>query len=120
MKAENGGKQMKSVWRFSTPSNEEKQHGKHPTQKPIALIARCLRAATDRGDLVMDPFAGSASTGVAALRLGRRFIGCEQDKAYALLGSRRLTETAGEVDLTESTTSLPGTRARQQSLLAKA
>jgi site-specific DNA-methyltransferase (adenine-specific) len=59
MKAENGGKQMKNVWRFSTPSDDEKRHGKHPTQKPIALIARCLRATTDAGDVVFDPFTGS-------------------------------------------------------------
>jgi site-specific DNA-methyltransferase (adenine-specific) len=93
MKAENSGKQMKSVWRFSTPSNEEKEHGKHPTQKPVALIARCLRATTDPGDVVLDPFTGSGSTGVAALKLGRHFTGCEQNKTYALLAARRLNRT---------------------------
>ena len=92
MKAENGGKQMKNVWRFSTPSKEEKKLGKHPTQKPIALIARCLRASTDPGDLVFDPFSGSGSTGVAALSLERRFIGCEQDEKYSGLAARRLNE----------------------------
>ena len=71
MKEENAGKQMKSVWRFSTPSDEEKRLGKHPTQKPLALITRCLRATTDPGDLVFDPFSGSGSTGVAALKLAR-------------------------------------------------
>ena len=95
MKAENGGKQMKNVWRFHTPASEEKHHGKHPTQKPLALIARCLRATTDPGDLVFDPFAGSGSTGVAAIRLGRRFVGCEQDKSYAQLAARRLSDAAG-------------------------
>ncbi|HOF17374.1 MAG TPA: site-specific DNA-methyltransferase [Phycisphaerae bacterium] len=95
MKAENGGKQMKSVWRFSTPSVDEKRYGKHPTQKPIALIARCLRASTNAGDLVLDPFAGSGSTGVAALMLRRGFIGCEQDAAYAKLAGRRLNDAAG-------------------------
>lgn len=53
---------MKSVWRFSTPSDEEKRLGKHPTQKPLALIARSLRATTDPNDLVFDPFSGSGST----------------------------------------------------------
>jgi site-specific DNA-methyltransferase (adenine-specific) len=95
MKTENGGKQMKNVWRFSTPATKEKQHGKHPTQKPTALIARCLRATTDSGDLVLDPFAGSGSTGVAALRLGRLFVGCEQDKTYAQLAASRLTDAVG-------------------------
>ena len=121
MKEENGGKQMKNVWRFSTPTDEEKRLGKHPTQKPVALIARCLRATTDPGDLVLDPFAGSGSTGVAALKLGRHFVGYEQNKTYALLAASRLSEMAGE-DLPESisTTSALVSRKRQQSLFAKA
>jgi site-specific DNA-methyltransferase (adenine-specific) len=93
MKAENSGKQMKNVWRLAPPSAAEKAHGKHPTQKPVALITRCLRATTDPGDIVFDPFAGSGSTGVAALKLGRRFIGCEQDRRYAALAARRISET---------------------------
>ena len=64
MKDENGGKQMKTVWRLPAAGRDEKKFGKHPTQKPTALIARCLRASTNPGDLVFDPFAGSASTGV--------------------------------------------------------
>ena len=120
MKAENVGKQMKSVWRFSTPSDEEKRFGKHPTQKPIALIARCLRATTDPGDLVFDPFSGSGSTGVAALKLGRHFVGCEQDKSYAAVAVFRLNEAApGEVSDTTAT-SISGLRSRQQALFAKA
>jgi len=105
MKAENGGKQMKSVWRLPTPTGEEKRFGKHPTQKPVALIARCLRANTKSGDLVFDPFAGSGSTGVAALSLGRRFFGCEQEKRYATIAARRLNEVApGELGEEESPT----------------
>ena len=120
MKDENAGKQMKSVWRFSTPGDEEKRLGKHPTQKPIALIARCFRATTDRGDLVFDPFSGSGSTGVAAMKLGRHFVGCEQDKTYAALAARRLNEAApGEVvDTTGASAS--GLHSRQQALFAKA
>lgn len=92
MVAENDGKQMKNVWRFHTPSNEEKKFGKHPTQKPVPLIVRCLRASTKEGDLVIDPFAGSATTGVAALGLGRRFLGCEGDNDHAALAIKRLRE----------------------------
>ena len=92
MKAENGGKQMKNVWRFSPPSRAEKALGKHPTQKPVALIDRCLRASTVAGDLVFDPFCGSGSTGVAALSIDRRFIGCEREETYAGLAGRRLNE----------------------------
>ena len=89
MKTENGGKQMKSIWRFSTPTADEKRLGKHPTQKPVALIARCLRASTNSGDLVLDPFAGSGSTGVAALKLDRRFIGFEREPDFARLARQR-------------------------------
>ncbi len=121
MKAENGGKQMKNVWRFSTPADDEKRLGKHPTQKPVALIARCLRATTDPGDLVLDPFAGSGSTGVAALKLARNFVGYEQDRTYALLAARRLNETVPD-DLAMGTSATASTvvRKRQQTLFAKA
>lgn len=76
------GKQMRSVWSLTTPANWEKRHGKHPTQKPEALLERIVRASTISGDLVLDPFCGSATTGVAALRNGRRFIGIDQDPTY--------------------------------------
>lgn len=92
MRSENGDRQMKNVWRFAAPGTTEKRHGKHPTQKPLALIERCLRASTSPGDLVLDPFAGSGSTGVAALRLGRRFLGCEIDPGYARIAAQRLQE----------------------------
>lgn len=98
MKAENGGKQMKNIWRFSTPTADEKLLGKHPTQKPVALIARCLRASTNNGDLVLDPFAGSASTGVAALKLGRRFLGFERESSFARLAASRLQGWAESPD----------------------
>ena len=90
MKVENDGKQMKTVWKFSAAGKDEKTFGKHPTQKPVALIKRCLRATTNKGDLVLDPFAGSGATGVAAIELGRRFILCENDPTYAKLIADRL------------------------------
>ncbi len=95
MKSENGDKQMKNVWRMPAPSNDEKLHGKHPTQKPVGLVARCLRASTNPGDLVFDPFSGSSTTGVAALALERRFIGCEADEKYIELSRKRLTNPHG-------------------------
>lgn len=94
MKAENGGKQMQTVWRMAAAGRLEKRHGKHPTQKPLALIERCLRASTNPGDLVVDPFAGSFTTGVAALKLGRRFIGSDWLEEYAEMGAKRLAEVA--------------------------
>ena len=92
MKAENGDKQMKNVWRFSSPAKVEKQHGKHPTQKPIALVDRCLRASTNPGDSVLDPFAGSGTTGVAALRLKRKFLGIEMNPDFVKLANDRLQD----------------------------
>jgi site-specific DNA-methyltransferase (adenine-specific) len=91
MKAENGGKQMKNVWRFPTPRNDEKRLGKHPTQKPVALVARCLRATTNEDDVVLDPFAGSGTTGIAAMQLGRKFMGCEREEKYVKLATKRLS-----------------------------
>ena len=90
MKAENGDKQMKNVWRMATPTKNEKLYGKHPTQKPIELVARCLRASTNLNDIVFDPFSGSSTTGVAALSLGRKFIGCEADSEHIKLSIQRL------------------------------
>ena len=96
MREENDGKQMKTVWRIPAAGKSEKVYGKHPTQKPIALIDRCIRASTHPGDLVLDPFAGSGATGVAALGVGRRFIGCEREAEFVELTSRRLSAVSGE------------------------
>lgn len=74
--------QMRSVWAIGTPKREEKIHGKHPTQKPLALLKRIILAASDKGDLVLDPFCGSATTGVAALQAGRKFVGIDADKDF--------------------------------------
>ena len=99
MKRANGDRQMKNVWRFTAPGADEKKAGRHPTQKPLALIERCLEACTHPGDLVVDPFSGSGTTAVASLRLGRRFLGSEIDPDYARLAARRLRE--GEVSAHE-------------------
>ena len=90
MRAENGGKQMKTVWRFPAPPKAEKAHGSHPTQKPLALVSRCLRASTSPGDAVLDPFCGSGTTGVAAVSLGRRFIGIESDLEHYGVAQARM------------------------------
>jgi site-specific DNA-methyltransferase (adenine-specific) len=97
MRDENAGKQMKNVWRLGTPSNAEKRFGKHPTQKPVRLVARCLRASTNPGDLVFDPFAGSGTTGVAAISLDRRFCGVEIDEHFVDVAAKRLEEAATEL-----------------------
>ncbi len=91
MKVENEGKQMRSVWRFYPPTRLEKQFGKHPTQKPVALIERCILASTKEGDFVFDPFAGSSTTGVAAIGLKRQFCGVEQNESFIELSQERIT-----------------------------
>lgn len=78
----NPGKQMRSVWSITTPGKSEKTHGKHPTQKPLALLDRIVRASSSLGDIVLDPFCGSATTGVAAITNGRKFIGLDSDEGF--------------------------------------
>lgn len=96
MKAANGGKQMKSVWRLPAPGKAEKTFGKHPTQKPVALVQRCIEAATKPGDLIYDPFNGSGTTGVAALRLGRRYVGTEESRDWVELAAARFRGELGQ------------------------
>jgi site-specific DNA-methyltransferase (adenine-specific) len=76
------GKQMRSVWSMTTPAKAEKLFGKHPTQKPLTLLDRIILSSSNPGDLVLDPFAGSATTGVAALRNGRKFVGIDSSEEY--------------------------------------
>ena len=90
MRDENGGKQMKTVWTIKPPQKDEKKFGKHPTQKPLQLLERITLASTDENDWVFDPFAGSATTGVAAIRHQRRFIGCELEREFIAVAKKRL------------------------------
>jgi site-specific DNA-methyltransferase (adenine-specific) len=87
------GRQMRSVWSIPTPSASEKAHGKHPTQKPLDLLDRVIAASTRPGDVVLDPFLGSGTTGVAALAGDRAFIGIEAEPTYLQLARDRLAET---------------------------
>ena len=90
MKSFNSGKQMKSIWRMTSPKNDEKTFGKHPTQKPVALLERVLLSASKERDTVFDPFAGSSTTGVAAIRTNRQFVGCELEDEFIRLSQQRL------------------------------
>jgi len=76
------GKQMRSIWAINTSKKGEKKHGKHPTQKPEALLKRIILASSDEEDVVLDPFCGSATTGVVALRYNRKFVGIDFDREY--------------------------------------
>jgi site-specific DNA-methyltransferase (adenine-specific) len=92
MKQENGGKQMQSLWQVRPPAKHEKRYGKHPTQKPEELLERIIRASSNEGERVLDPFCGSGTTGVVAARLKRRFTGFDVDENYLRIASRRITD----------------------------
>ncbi len=92
MKAMNGGKQMSDVWRLPSVGLWEKNGGKHPTQKPLRLLYRIISACTHEGDTILDPFAGSCTTGIAANLLGRNFVGIDMSEEYLQIGIRRREE----------------------------
>lgn len=91
MKALNGGKQMKDVWTGSLTKASEKKEGKHPTQKPEYLLERIVLASTKEEAVILDPFCGSGTTGVAALRYGRSFMGIDNAAEYLKISRRRLS-----------------------------
>ena len=110
MKQIAGGKQMRSlwmdidvedepqdIWSIPTPPSGEKKFGKHPTQKPLALLERIILASTKPGDTVLDPFTGSSTTGLAAIRHGRHFIGIETNTDYLELSVKRLDEELARI-----------------------
>ncbi len=102
MKETNRGKQMKSVWEIKPPETWEKKFGKHPTQKPVALLERILLASTDEGDTVLDPFLGGGTTLLTAFRLSRRAIGCELAAESIILSIRRLCSNLVQIQLSVS------------------
>ncbi len=93
---------MKSVWEIYPPEASEKRFGKQPTQKPVALLERILLASSHEGDLVLDPFSGSGTTLLAALRLRRRALGCELSAEFLTLSLRRLCSNLVQVSLSIS------------------
>lgn len=92
MKRANGGRQMQSLWQIISPSAREKRYGKHPTQKPEALLERIICASSNASDRILDPFCGSGTTGVVAARLKRRFTGFDVDENYLRIASQRITD----------------------------
>lgn len=90
MREQNGGKQMKDVWVGSLTKPSERKAGKHPTQKPEYLLERIVLASTQPEDIILDPFCGSGTTGVAAIRHGRKFIGIDIVEDYLKITRIRL------------------------------
>ena len=91
---------MRNLWEIPPPRTREKKFGKHPTQKPLELLERIILASTEAGALVLDPFCGSSTTGVAACRLGRRYVGIEMDETYLELSRKRLEEACSSAAVT--------------------
>ncbi len=92
MKRLNDDKQMTDVWRLPAIATWEKSCGKHPTQKPLALLSRIIMASTKSGEWVLDPFCGSSTTGIAANLLGRRFLGIDQEQDFVMMSKNRREE----------------------------
>jgi site-specific DNA-methyltransferase (adenine-specific) len=92
MKQLNGNRQMKDVWELSSVAKWEKSCGKHPTQKPLALLKRIVLSSTKPNDWILDPFAGSCTTGIAANLFDRNFIGIDQERSYLQIGKKRRLE----------------------------
>ncbi len=92
MKEINGGTQMRDLWSLPAIAKWEKSCGKHPTQKPLPLLARIILASTKENAWILDPFTGSSTTGIAANLLNRRFLGLEKEKEFLEISRKRREE----------------------------
>ena len=97
MKKLNNNKQTKDVWTTSLTKPSEKKQGKHPTQKPLEILDKIILASTNENDLVLDPFCGSSTTGISAVRLNRRYIGIDNEKEYLEISKKRFEEIKEEI-----------------------
>ena len=89
--------QMRSVWSIPTPGVGEKEFGKHPTQKPLSLLKRIILASTNDNAIILDPFNGGGTTGIASTIIGKRYyIGIEIDKEYCELTKRKLMQISDD------------------------
>jgi site-specific DNA-methyltransferase (adenine-specific) len=92
MKELNGGKQMKDVWTIGRTKKIEKRHGKHPTQKPEEIIERIVLCSSEKGDVILDMFSGSGTTGVISVRHDRKYIGIEISEEYLQISKKRILD----------------------------
>ena len=92
MKEINGGTQMRDVWQMPAIGRWEKSCGKHPTQKPLPLLARIIQASTKENAWILDPFCGSSTTGIAANLLNRRYLGIDQEQDFLKMSKNRRKE----------------------------
>lgn len=96
-RANPAGRVPGDVWRFARLPGNAKERTGHPCQMPEAVLERIIRAASNPGDLILDPFAGSGTTLAVAKRLGRQFIGIELSPDYAIAIESRLAKVASPV-----------------------
>ena len=98
MKKMNGGKQMKDTdWVFGLSRGKERLRGDdgvklHPTQKPLKLIQQVVLASSNKGDIILDPFFGTGTTGVVAKALDRKWIGIEKEEKYCKIAQKRIDD----------------------------
>lgn len=92
MKQLNEGKQMKDVWKLPAIAPWEKSCGKHPTQKPLSVLTRIILASTKPNAWILDPFAGSSTTGIAANLANRRYLGIDKEIEFLNISRNRRLE----------------------------
>lgn len=108
MKSLNDGKQMRDVWHLPAIAPWEKSCGKHPTQKPLLLLARIIQSSTRPNDWILDPFAGSGTTGIAAALLGRRSLGIDSEPTYLKMAKQRYEEIGNPIIYDDYKTKING------------
>jgi len=91
-KLKNKDKQMRSVWSIPLIPKNEKKFGKHPTQKPLELLNRIISASSNEGDFILDPFAGSGTTGIVCSILNRKFNGIDSSAEYLNIAIKRFKD----------------------------
>jgi len=97
MKAMNNDKQMRNMWEIPLTKPSERKYGKHPSQKPLAVINRLILAGTNEGDLILDPFSGTGTTAVVAVQHKRKWIMIEKEDEYNRIAQKRVDELFSEL-----------------------
>ena len=103
MKAMNGNKQMRNMWEIPLTKPSERKYGKHPSQKPSAVVNRLVLAGTNETDLILDPFSGTGTTAVVAKQNNRRWVMIEKQEEYNQIAQQRLDELSGGLFENDST-----------------
>ena len=92
MKAMNNNKQMRNMWEIPLTKPSERKYGKHPSQKPLAVVERLILAGTNEDDLILDPFGGTGTTGVGAQKHNRKWVMIEKEELYNQIARQRFEE----------------------------